>query len=538
MRKNILAMATIGMLLLSSFMIVPTVIGDSYSGTVYYVGGTGLGNYTNIQDAIDAASNGDTVFVYNGTYCENVIVDKSINLIGEDRDITIIDGEGSGDVVRIEADVVNVSGFTMANTSLPGSGILINSKYNKISYNKIIDTNYMGIQCHFDNNSFMDNYFISNHLGFLLGSSNNTLIGNNFENDGIFIESGSYQNTIEDNVVNGKPLVYLEGETGVEINDAGQIILVDCENVAINDVDISSTFVGMELITTVNSEIKYNNINDCIAGIFLDMSSHNDIYDNDLGSNLVGMALSNSENNIMKKNYVHNSSSYGDYDSMGLYLTYSSNNNTIAENIVAGIEDYGISITYDSRDNLVHHNNFIENDQNAKDECNNQWDDGSEGNYWDDYSGEDNDSDGIGDSPYNISGGDNQDRYPLIEPWAEPTEDTTPPVIHSIVPEKALYINNEKKSRTRLVRMALIVGDITIEVNATDNESGIKQVNFTIDPFRPFAKQEGNDTTAPYTYNWSKKAVFRFAHVHLIKVEVIDNAGNIAKKTMIVRRIL
>ena len=51
------------------------------NGNTLYVGGSGPGNYTKIQDAIDNASDGDTVFVYNGTYYENVVINKSIDLI-------------------------------------------------------------------------------------------------------------------------------------------------------------------------------------------------------------------------------------------------------------------------------------------------------------------------------------------------------------------------------------------------------------------------------------------------------------------------
>ncbi len=55
-------------------------------GITLYVGGTGAGNYSTIQSAIDAASSGDTVFVYNGIYYENVVLNKDdINLIGENK---------------------------------------------------------------------------------------------------------------------------------------------------------------------------------------------------------------------------------------------------------------------------------------------------------------------------------------------------------------------------------------------------------------------------------------------------------------------
>ena len=65
------------------------------------MGGSGPNNYTKIQDAIDNASDGDTVFVYDGTYYENIIINKSINLTGENKDTTIIDGNGMNMLLAI-----------------------------------------------------------------------------------------------------------------------------------------------------------------------------------------------------------------------------------------------------------------------------------------------------------------------------------------------------------------------------------------------------------------------------------------------------
>ena len=75
--------------------VVPSISSDVSSlsaGNTLYVGGSGNGNYSIIQSAINDASDGDTVYVYNGTYYEIVVVDKTINLTGENRDSTIIDG--------------------------------------------------------------------------------------------------------------------------------------------------------------------------------------------------------------------------------------------------------------------------------------------------------------------------------------------------------------------------------------------------------------------------------------------------------------
>jgi len=63
-------------------------------GNTLYVGGTGPGNYTKIQDAVDNASAKDIVYVFNGTYNERVKIYNSLKLIGEDRNNTIIDANG------------------------------------------------------------------------------------------------------------------------------------------------------------------------------------------------------------------------------------------------------------------------------------------------------------------------------------------------------------------------------------------------------------------------------------------------------------
>lgn len=85
----------------------------------WYVNDDGGADFTKIQDAINAASDGDTIFVYSGTYHENIVVNKDdLTLVGEDKEATIIDGQGTGNVVYLTADNITISSFSIQNSGL------------------------------------------------------------------------------------------------------------------------------------------------------------------------------------------------------------------------------------------------------------------------------------------------------------------------------------------------------------------------------------------------------------------------------------
>jgi len=115
---------------------------------------------TTIQAAVDWANTTDTVYVTEGTYHEHVTVDKSLTLIGENVETTTIDGNGTGNVIRVQADNVNISGFSITNGSV---GIHLDPTSNTTIVGNKIFNNNIGIKpVHSDNNVVHHNNFINN----------------------------------------------------------------------------------------------------------------------------------------------------------------------------------------------------------------------------------------------------------------------------------------------------------------------------------------------------------------------------------------
>jgi parallel beta-helix repeat protein len=138
--------------------------------------------FPTIQEAINNAVDGDNIFVKAGTYYENVIVDKSLTLLGEDKETTIIDGNMIGNVVTVIKDYVNIRAFTIQRSgrAYTNSGIYVGStRYCDISANYIVDNEY-GVHGSPRNMSVTDNTIEGNFLGvdLQLGSTGNVISRN------------------------------------------------------------------------------------------------------------------------------------------------------------------------------------------------------------------------------------------------------------------------------------------------------------------------------------------------------------------------
>jgi parallel beta-helix repeat protein len=153
--------------------------------------------YPTIQAAINAANPGETIFVKAGTYDEHLVVNKSLTLIGEDMNTTIIDGSGTGLVIRSNVSNVEIRGFTIQNGgSSPDGGISIGGSVNNTICDNMIRNNGVGITLIGSNAcSIISNLIVNcSWAGIQIMDSNSSIVtGNTIENNsiGVYVTSPS-----------------------------------------------------------------------------------------------------------------------------------------------------------------------------------------------------------------------------------------------------------------------------------------------------------------------------------------------------------
>jgi nitrous oxidase accessory protein len=372
--------------------------------------------YSNIQSAIDAASNGDTILVQSGTYNENVNVDKQLTLRG--IGMPVVNAGGSENAITLAADGIRLEGFTATGGghNVGDAGILITSNNNTLSGNNASSNNNDGIH--------------------LYSSSNNTINGNKASNNifGINVEF-SDSNTFSANNAN--------------LNDYGIRLYSSIDNTLSGNNANSNIHDGITFDTSSNNMLLGNNASSNIGnGIHLSSSSKNMLSNNNASNNENGLLFDSSSDNMLSSNNASNNNN-------GIMLYYSNNNtmsgNNASSNTYSGIRlsfsndntlsgnnvwnnSYGIFL-YSSSKNTIY-NNYFNNTNNAIDIGGgiNNWNITKQlgtniiggpylgGNFWSNYAGVDINGDGLGDTliPYNNSGSikNSGDYLPLTLPPA------------------------------------------------------------------------------------------------------------------------
>jgi parallel beta-helix repeat protein len=307
------------------------ILGNDF-GNILYVGGSGGGNYSTIQEAIDDAIAGDTVYVFDDSspYQENIRINKQIFVIGENRDTTIISGiSGQDHAVRISSKNAEINGFTIiGDTGGDQDGIAVFPLMEEIiiSNNIVKDCSYgIFLQATSTRVTISNNIITNNEFeGIILQESDRNVISGNTitENGGfgISLETISNQNEILDNTM--------------ENNFAG---------LQLTGGSSQNTISGNQILNNEREGIKIDGV----------ITSTNEIIGNNITGNNAGMKVSGGKNII-------NGNSFKDNNLEGLYLT-------------------------GSNENIIEMNNFIGNRRNARFilSFRNSWD----SNYWDNWIG-------------------------------------------------------------------------------------------------------------------------------------------------------
>ena len=399
-------------------------------------------NYTSIQSAINANEtlNGHTIIVHSGTYYEHVAISKSLFLLGEDEDNTVIDGNGTSTVVRIIANNAVLANFTIRNgghsLSWLDSCIYGDHLSNVLVENNTIADATNGVIFYGFSNSTMCNNFVEEcgMMGLHLdgNSIECKIINNNVAHclEGIVLE-GSAGNIVEGNSMlhNNASMVFLActGSNLLRRNN----MTSDSYNLIVWGTTLESFIQNVDTSNSVNNKTIYYKTNS--NNLLLDPSNCPNlgyvalvnctdvrVRDADFSFNRDGLLLAQSTNCSLSNLTL--SGNHGPLLHGGLTFFKSSSN------LISGTKVYnnGAGVCFhQSNGNLFYHNSFVDNDRQVISNLNspfsapsgadstNKWDNDLEGNYWSNYAGVDLDHDGIGDSWHEIDS-NNDDRYPLM----------------------------------------------------------------------------------------------------------------------------
>jgi parallel beta-helix repeat protein len=176
--------------------------------------------YSSLQHVINWANKGDTIFISSGIYQENIVINKSLALVGENKNTTIIDGNETLDVVQINANNTSITNFTIQDSGCGcagRAGILVEYSHNSsIIGNTIKNNGGYGIKLWHSGGCVVTNNEIANNTndGIYSHYSNSSTISgnkiiNNYNQAGIKLIYTNGHNLTHNTLINNTYSIYL-----------------------------------------------------------------------------------------------------------------------------------------------------------------------------------------------------------------------------------------------------------------------------------------------------------------------------------------
>lgn len=367
-----------------------------------------------IQSAINVARPGDVIGVQNGTYYENVVIDKKVTLRAMGN--PVVDAGGNYSAISLETTGIILEGFTVINAD--EAGILVSpfshnntiegntareckigiefetfgmaelppelwaaSRNNVVTGNAATNNSEIGIDVFGSNDTLVGNIASNNgEKGIKIFGSNNTLIGNIISNnmvEGLNLEGRNYtlrnnsisgsrfnldyygygvQDIDTSNLVDGRQIHYLLGISGVVISNAGMVFCIDCDNITVKDSVLKNNSYAVIFDNTTRSIIENNYITNNRYSIRQFSGSNNTISGNVIVDNSRGLEIIGSGNIIAGNNVIHSSDGIRLVGSENVITgnTFHNNGFGVGKYFWGGIHIYGSNNKI--ADNNVSHN--------------------------------------------------------------------------------------------------------------------------------------------------------------------------------------
>jgi parallel beta-helix repeat protein len=327
-KMSITALTVFCILVLTLAIQASVILVDAAPKNVYYVDDDGGYDFTTIQAAIDACVSGDKIYVYAGEYTENLVVDVSITLTGEDPATTIISGSGGSNCIFVDNVTVRITGFTIMGGKAHGIYLNDTCTGSIITGNTITDNGQDGIlmsrsdECTIKGNTIENNGACG--IQMYKDCDDNEIVGNTITGnylDNIFLFAGC-----DGNLVKGNEISYSEASWGIRLWS-------ECHDNEIIGNTITHNYAANVYMyqPCLRNLVKGNEISYSEAGqgIFMNyLSGNSTIIGNDITDNAEeGIKMYQSWYNEISGNRVLRNGNYG------IDLEYNDDFNTIKNNL-------------------------------------------------------------------------------------------------------------------------------------------------------------------------------------------------------------